>query len=229
MVGNFTINGLYREELTPELYDLISEIKGRYNINRKLVVTIEDSKYDQPNAFSEYYLDFDKLIFTRGVFKTFNLKTESDEIKAIIAHEFSHISHKDFTTGIKIIIAGMFAVLTVFYSVKMILFQSDPISGIISIITLLIIGEIYFWWRRRTELRSDSDAVKITQNFDAQIRLRNKMEARSIEIKNTIKFYKHPGSYLKRLFFWIFLGDHPSNKIRVNNLEKLKTNFMKSK
>jgi Zn-dependent protease with chaperone function len=228
MQEKITINGLYRDELNSKLYDLIIDIKEKYGDKKNLVILIEDSKYDLPNGYGADFFSYNELRITRGVFKTFNIETEADEIKSLIAHEFSHISNKDATLNFLILGYLMVCACFVLGSISIIFNNIPPIISIVLIIfVFFILGRSYTWNRRGIEVRCDSDAVNITKNFDAQIRYRNKMEARYNEVKNAITFFQNPRSFVKRFVVSIIGRTHPSNEIRINNLENLKEEYKK--
>ena len=54
MVDDVVINGLNKDEIYPELFDLISDVKSKFGINKKINVHIIDDLPSGPNLWAEH-------------------------------------------------------------------------------------------------------------------------------------------------------------------------------
>jgi len=218
MNDEITINNLHRQELNTKLFDIINEVRRLFGRNRRLLVIIDDGK---PNAYAGAYPSEDRLYLQRGLFEIIDLDKESDEIKFVISHEFSHISNGDFGWGIVPLLSWLFSPFIMQWFVERILSQNALIADVIGIFVFVVGALAYCRWRRKIELRCDTEAVTITKDFEAAKRYRRKISELISSMENTLKFRDNPGFFIKHILSQIYLGTHPSEKERMINIENL--------
>jgi len=225
-----TINGLYRDELDQRLYDLIDELKNKFGIEGRLTVIIrEDNPPYKPNLFGgvsprsidKFHIVYDnELTITRGIFRKINIKDHPDELKTLIAHEFSHICNKDQFISFILQIVWFGSSIFIFSFVSIYL-KNIVLTILISLIYFVLVGRFFYSWRRGIENRCDSDSVKMTENPDATMRALKKMDIFSSEIKNIIQLRDKPLFFLKKAYYFILGNTHPSISERIKNVESI--------
>jgi len=218
MNDEITINNLHRGELNTTLFDIIQEVRGLFERNRRLWVIIEDGK---PNAYGGAYPNEDRLYLQRGLFEIIDLDTESDEIRFIISHEFSHISNGDFGGGMVPLFLWLFSPFIMLWFVERILSQNALVADVTGVFVFIVGALAYCRWRRKIELGCDTEAVTITKNFAAAKRYRRKISELISSMENTLKFRDNPCFFIKRILSRIYLGTHPSEEERMINIENL--------
>ena len=141
MVGDnkddVVISGLAKDEIFPELFDIIKEVKNRFELKGQLKVFIVDEFQPTPNLMADHKVcfNFDKnplknfsIRISRGILKILNPKENPDELKVFIAHEMSHIKHEDVP-----VLKEIFAYYILIGGI---------ISGLLSISTLLLTNNL---------------------------------------------------------------------------------------
>jgi len=226
MDDEITINDLHWDELNTNLFDLISGVKKKYGLKGKLVVTIEDSKYDTPNGYGWDLDGYGQLKLTRGVFKIIDIHTEADVLEALIAHEMSHIANKDLTESHRLTYFYAFIVWVVFGLTIVLSEFNFLISGIVTGACSIVLIELFFRRNREIEIRCDTEALKLTKNPDASRKLRYKMANACDKIKKGFRLRDKPGYYAKRLLLWVICGTHPSDETRLKNIDDVEKQIM---
>jgi Zn-dependent protease with chaperone function len=230
MGDEITINNLFKEELDIRLYNLICEIKNKSGVKGKIFVyVIEDLSY-KPNAFGESIPSDSKLqkyegklTITRGIFKKINIDTDPDELKSLIAHEFSHISNKD-SVNLKIFLGLWIATCFIIPYLALLFSINTLLSFEIETSSILMVGRAYYLWRRQIETRCDREAVNITKNPEASIRSLKKINVDYASVKDTLRIKERVKYHTRKCWHWVFGNTHPSLDERIKNIESLKQN-----
>lgn len=231
MEKEIKINGLFREELDPKLYDIISELKTKFGIMGNLdVVIIEDptSYQSHLSASSMFRINYrlqvtydNTLTITRGVFTKLHLNTHPEQLKTLIAHEFSHIFNKDSFFGA--IIKSVWIIFPfIILALVNYLLQNICISLLFFAISSVIMGRIFTSWNRKKEIRCDMDAAIITHNPEALILALKTICITFNDVKDIMLPLEKPRSYCRKLYYLIFGNTHPSLEERIKNIESLK-------
>ncbi|MHA1550239.1 MAG: M48 family metallopeptidase [Alphaproteobacteria bacterium] len=215
-----------------KLYKSVDTVAIAAGIKTPHVYVIED---DSLNAFATGRSPENASIaITRGLFAKLNKR----ELEAVIAHEMSHIIHRDIRLMI-LMIAGIgfftFASHILFRAVGRIRGKkSGQIQGILFILALLFLIFGYFIAplirlaiSRRREYQADAGSVRLTRDpeamvsalekisVDARVEILDKKELLSVAcIANPLKITKSFFSKLAGLY-----QTHPPIKDRINAIK----------
>ena len=146
------------KEMDPELANFLLEVCKKNNIKIPKLGFIED---DNPTAFCYGSAAFNaRIVFTQGLFRYL----ESDERKAVIAHEIGHIVHRDF-----IIMTLAAFLLTLLYNISRSLMKwkgekkknIGVLAGIIAYVFYLIGNYIVLFLSRLREYYADEFSAKL--------------------------------------------------------------------
>jgi len=216
MKNEISINNLHREELDTRLYDLILEVKIAFGIKEKLNVIIYDDPNYQPNLYGG-----DRLLITRSVFKKINIIETPEEFKSLIAHECSHISHKDYFYR-SIFAAGCIFSFIIVYGLANNIFKNFYISIPLGLVYIIVVGRIFYWRSRMVEFRCDKEAANITKNPCALIEAHKKMYIKFTEVKDTLRIDERIKICVRRCWHFIFGASHPTIDERIKVIESSK-------
>lgn len=165
----------------PELYNLLENLcisRGMTMPALRIIERPEMNAYASGLTEKQY-----TVTVTRGLMQTLN----REEIEAVLAHELSHIRHKDVRLlVISVIFVGIFSFVaqiafrSIFHGAAMRVGGSRRGSGgnaiVIILIALAIVALAYllaiairFALSRRREFMADAGAVELTRNPDAMI------------------------------------------------------------
>ncbi len=229
MIEDDTINGLDKDEIPPELCDLIHNIQCKFNINEKVYFVITDDGLSGPNMNVQHKYKFkyrlkkdltlcNVLKITRGMFKIMNL----DEIINLIAHEFGHIKNKDESELKPIIwVFALLAIISGLAGAFEIFFKYDHFIIILTFVIFVIIiimgKRKYNSKMRSMETRADIEAVTVMQNPDTFISALNKLDdSRKAKPEYPIC------TNLRRCILCVVGRTHPSYKKRIDDIESWK-------
>jgi Zn-dependent protease with chaperone function len=231
MYNDVEFHGLKSNEIYPDLARIISETKQKFGIPEKIDVFIVDSFEGYPNVQTKQeraryrqwdFKLYDTLYISRGILKKLN----SDEYKALISHEFSHIIHQDSKTFSAILSIDATITFLLFILTSVIL---GSISSKLFILSFFVIpiGIIFGLRnincrRRKVELRCDADAVYITQNAEVYQRALKKMFIDfdpNIVANHNKKLIR---TAMLSVYYYIVGDTHPSNFERILYIEVLK-------
>jgi Zn-dependent protease with chaperone function len=231
MYENVIIHDSTPSNSYPDLKKSVSEIRQKFCITEKIhilikkdpksgpYVRVENVELD-PSKFNLHSIE--AIVITEGILKNenFNPSTNEEELKAILAHEFSHISHKDLKLK-GILKLGIF-VLDAIVSTTLVCslqygrnlevpFIEKLGLGIIFAILLVFISfRVYFNYNRELETRSDEEAYCKTKNREA--------------LKNAIIKINELGvrSVFWGILYFVAGNSHPSDEERLKHIDALK-------
>lgn len=186
------------------------------------------------NAYASGIRDKNYTVtLTRGLLN----ELDDEELESVIAHELSHIRHKDVRMLIiAIIFVGIFAfvgegiVRSMFYT-NMSRSKSHRRSGggnaaILIVIGMVIIGVTYliailirFSLSRKREYLADAGAVELTKNPDAMIRVLQKLSGHA-ELKNVPDEVKEMALHNPRVGLAGLFATHPPIEKRIEAIVK---------
>jgi Zn-dependent protease with chaperone function len=156
------IEGL--EEKDKKVADFVKETCRKNKIKIPKIGFIED---DNPQAFTYGSAAFNaRLVFTQGIFTYL----DTEERKAVFAHEIGHIVHRDF-----IIMTFAAFIVSMLYHISQVLIRSRSrgkesgykIVGFVAYIFYLVGTYILLFLSRLREYFADEFSVKATNNSDA--------------------------------------------------------------
>jgi len=137
----------------PELFNIIQDLMKSYSLDRVKVLI-------WPFGFNAFAISFygDTLIVTKELLEEMNY----NEMKAIIAHEFSHLYHRDSVLVLALVLiflAPFLFVITFFIPKNQIISLPSAIAFFISLFILIYGFKIINWIKIDQELGSDREAV----------------------------------------------------------------------
>lgn len=213
----------------PELYNLLENLcisRGMAMPRLKIIET------DARNAFASGLTERQYTVtVTRGLMSTL----ETDELEAVLAHELSHIRHKDVRLLVISVIfvgiisfAGEMLARGMFYGGLRRTGGSRRGSGgnaaIIVLVAVVIIAIAYalamgirFALSRRREYMADAGAVEMTKNPDAMIRALEKISG-AYEVEKAPGEVREMFIFDKASGFANLFSTHPSLEQRVEAL-----------
>jgi Zn-dependent protease with chaperone function len=157
------IEGL--EEKDKKVADFVKEICRKNKIKVPKIGFIDD---DNPQAFTYGSAAFNaRLVFTEGIFTYL----DTEERKAVFAHEIGHIVHRDF-----IIMTFAAFIISMLYHISQVLIRARSrekeagyakIIGFVAYIFYFIGTYILLFLSRIREYYADEFSVKATNNSDA--------------------------------------------------------------
>ena len=152
---------------------IVKELTEKYGTRGDNHVIIENDKKSYQSQMSGGYhcpinnhlkiIRYNEITIDRGIFKKVEFSNSQNPFKALIAHECSHIFHKDTISLAILKIIGListliFFVLVIVFSLGFIVFFFIIFYIIIS---LRLINNI----KRQMEIRCDKEAAKITKEI----------------------------------------------------------------
>jgi Zn-dependent protease with chaperone function len=220
MYDNIIIHDSTSNKTYLELQKLVSEIKQKYCIFGEFHVLIKDDPANGPNIEMKmvdlnpkkwFSKRTEVLIITKGILENFSPITNADELKALLAHEFSHTLHKDIKfKGITGVVIGLIDLILLD-----ILLQTNQnlIIIIVTVILMIIVSfRVFYHINRKLETRCDEEAYCKTQNREA--------------LKNAIKKVGYLGTQnrLGGVIHCIIGYSHPSDEERSARIDSLTFN-----
>jgi heat shock protein HtpX len=206
----------------PVLYDVVESLSHKARIPVPKVYMIYQTS---PNAFATGRdEDHAAVAVTSGILKILN----KDELEGVIAHELSHIRHKDILIGT---MAATIASAVVLLSRAAMFFGGNEDSGMITTIAVAIIAPvaatvIQMAISRSREYEADAGGAEVSGKPEALAGALVKL-ARSAELKplaanpaTAHMFIVNPlsGGAITNLF-----STHPPLEKRIERLMKMKT------
>jgi Zn-dependent protease with chaperone function len=229
MGGSVRINGLNRDELNPKLYDLVSELKDKFCIPDEVFVIIQQDRSFKPNmwggatpALNKFPITWEnELKIDRGALKRLLFPSNEAETKAILAHELSHISHKDlfycFFPFFGWFVSIIFAILLSIEITRGNLF----LCAIFVLLDIVLIGRIVMWNLRRVEKRADKESVIFNKDPDALQRALTMIHVEYKDVKHQISLSGRALYQLKRVIVFLLGATHPTIEKRLDLIEAL--------
>jgi len=226
MVNDVVISGLKSGESYSGLDVLIHEVKCKFGLHKTIEVAISDDPLTGPNMNVEHKFRSKKdpntldsvLIISRGMLKIFDPVKNADEMKVLIAHEFSHLKNEDVSVLNHIIV--IYAVLAVIFAGIVAVLSSCNIIFIC--LTLIIIAICYMrnnnWKRRSMEIRADREAVI---EMDTPGALQIALKKTYIDKMHNPEKLRFVAVY--SVYDFIVGFSHPTHIERINNLEVWKS------
>ena len=138
-----------------------------------------------------------------------------DELKSILAHEFSHLSHRDNIVQYFVFFSFVAPLLIIIYVIfpyffeKINLFLVMCISLLFPLIIVVFGLKIMNWVSNKHEIRADRDALLKTGNMEAMLNVISKLRNHAGE--------KRP-SYFIRAYGYFCGYAHPTWKERIKSI-----------
>jgi heat shock protein HtpX len=215
----------------PRAYRMLENLSiSRGMVTPKLMIMETDTM----NAFaSGIRRDNYQVTLTRGLMNAL----DDEELEAVIAHELSHIRHKDVRMLIiAVIFVGIFAFVgeSLFRNMFRVNFaRSDNHrrsgggnSGVLILIAFAIVALTYlialmirFTMSRKREYMADAGAVELTKNPDAMIRALQKISGNA-EMSNVPDEVREMAIYNPRTGIAGMFTTHPPIEKRIEALVK---------
>lgn len=205
------IKGIKNEEY-PDLYRALEDVMPAYNITKIRVFIIPwGVNAAAVSLFGDY------LFVTKKILRIL----DKDEIKAVIAHEFSHLFNRDSFAGIGLMLLFLTPALY-FHNIANTANISSGARGILALIALVFVFygyRINNWIKIRSETRADIEAAVKIKNYKA-------METALLKLH--LEFFtriKRPNHFEKISEIFEYLSEyfygftHPSLKDRVESLQ----------
>lgn len=215
----------------PRAYRLLENLAISRGLTTPKLKVIETSVL---NAYASGIRDKNYTVtLTRGLLESL----DDEELEAVIAHELSHIRHKDVRMLIiAVIFVGIFAfvgegVVRGVFRTNLSRSNGHRRSGggnaaILILIGILIIGMTYliailirFSLSRKREYLADAGAVELTKNPDAMIRVLQKLSGNA-ELKNVPDEVREMALHNPRVGLAGLFATHPPIEKRIEALIK---------
>jgi Zn-dependent protease with chaperone function len=231
-MDKISINGLFKEELDLRVYNIVQELIDQFGITGDTSVTVRDEKKSYQSNLSgivglpsiDRHLQLkytNEIVIERGVFNKINFDEHPERLKALVAHECSHILHKDSLYEFFWFVFGMISVFIV-TSITTILTHDLFLILIVIAMIFVIIWRCKNFWRRKVEKKCDEEAVLITKDPNS---LQEGLKHIHVEFKDVIKIAKTSEKipmYLRQIIYFILGDTHPKHPERISYLEELK-------
>lgn len=178
------------------LFNSVKEISSKMNMFPPRVFLKKSLDLDA--AALGFYRSFTALMLTAGLL----IELNEEEIKAVLAHEISHIKHKDALI--------LYLLTALSYLIQIYLFYVKiPIllALIVRITTILVFLTIFFFVAKVIEIRADLDAAIIANSLNLASALEKITSTRTDETRI-------------RLRDWILWTPHPPLNYRIHLLRK---------
>lgn len=203
----------------PNLHDLVGELAEKMGIPKPEIYLI---KLGVPNAFATGRNPQNSCI---AVSKSLLDSLEKKEIEAVIAHELTHIKHRDtLISTISATLAGALAILSRLLFFGFMGRREEGGTGLLFIILVPVLATlIRLAVSRSREYKADEGAVKNTSEeamISALKKLHKAPRLRGSQISHTTShlFIENPfkSSKITELF-----STHPSLKNRIKNIKQV--------
>jgi heat shock protein HtpX len=216
------------EKEQPELYKLVREVVHLANIPMPKLYIIPTSN---PNAFATGRNPAHAAV---AVTTSLVELMEKDELKAVIAHEISHVKNRDILIAtIAATIAGVISYLGIMARWSAIFGGIGGRDGDNNLVSLLVLGIItpimamliQLAISRSREYQADESAARLLHNPHAMIKALQKLE-QGVKV-NPLRFGSQAGAsmFIINPFsgknFMKMLSTHPSTDDRINRLKEL--------
>jgi hypothetical protein len=226
MPDDILINRLTHDELDLGLYNLVSDVRGRYRssggqINGTIYVSIEES---EPHICGMRGAVIKKgvsseVIIQRCLFGNIDYRQSPSEFEFLIAHEFSHIYNDDYFYMKISWILGFISPLIV-YGILINTLKDYVVSYFLTFLFIIFELRVYTHWRRKMETRCDKEAFTIMDNAIAAINAFKKRDEFIKEVRTRIKGVNKLKLCLLLGFYFISGNSHPDYPKRIENIEK---------
>lgn len=206
---------------SPEFYDRMNSLSDDMDIAMPQLYLID---MDQPNAFALGRRGSGKVILSRSLTNSLTLP----EIESVVAHEFSHLKHRDsilMGLGTSIVQLLSLSVLVMFLLAST---QTERpwiarllgvvVSTVVNLLLMLFVRVL----SRYREYVADEDAVRYTGNLDAMVSALSKIREGSegdrdlYTAQAAICFSGLSGSGVSRLW-----STHPTMEKRIARIERI--------
>jgi Zn-dependent protease with chaperone function len=212
----------------PELDLIIEKQKAAWGIkNLKKYIWLWHEPWGA-NAFAISFFG-DRLVLTEALLKIMR----ADEMEGIIAHEFSHLYHRDSLKWMSVwtlLISPMLLTFLLYFVARSLNIIDDPLIQSLLIVALLISLPIWLSVFKvgnrisvESESRADRDAVLKTSNSDAFKRSLIKLYDHKYKVNcRPSKFFivKNSIKYVSEYFLCF---THPGLRDRIENIEFSRT------
>ncbi|MBP9691714.1 MAG: M48 family metallopeptidase [Alphaproteobacteria bacterium] len=205
----------------PQLYNLVENLSITVGIKMPKLYMMDS---DALNAFSSgISINNAAICVTSGLVKKLN----KNELEAVLAHEMSHITHRDMRLlTIATLFVGIIAILSQI-ALRSLLFRGSNDKRNFPIVLIVIAASIIGYFlailskfaiSRKREFMADAGSVVLTKDKDAMISALKKVSGKSeiADAPSDLHFmlFDNSESYLG------LFDTHPSIEKRINALKK---------